>query len=157
MVTGTKPSLIDWSVNQQMLAPHSLGYRIRLLTLIIGRSLQQKLEPYGLTPFHWVVLCCLWQQDGMAVSEIVNRLKQVGGTMTGVLSRMEERALVYREQDARDRRIWRVWLTATGRQLENELPLLVAQTRQKALADFSDKEQQQFSDLVDRAIANMSD
>lgn len=157
MAIGSKPSLADQSVNQMLLAPYSLGYRIRVLTLMIGRSLQQKLEPYGLTPFHWVVLCCLWQQDGMTVSEIVSRLTQVGGTMTGVLSRMEERALIYREQDARDRRIWRVWLTETGRQLEQELPLLVDETRQRALVDFSDRERQQLSDLVDRAIANLSD
>ena len=143
--------------DRQILAPHSLGYRVRLLSLLIGRSLQQKLDPYGLTPFHWVVLCCLWKQDGLATSEIVTQLKQVGGTMTGVLSRMEDRGLVYREQDERDRRIWRVWLTEAGRQLESELPQLAEETREQTLSGFSKSEREQFSSLIDRAISNFSD
>lgn len=141
---------------QQVVAPYSLGYRIRLLSQMMGRSLQQKLEPYGLTPFHWVVLCCLWENDGLATFDIVDRLKQVGGTMTGVISRMEERGLVYRAQDERDRRIWRVWLTQTGRQLQQELPGVAAENIQQVLKGFSDQEQKQFSELVDRAIANLS-
>ena len=161
-VSTSGHSLVDRQVtnkqvNKQILAPHSLGYRVRLLSLLIGRSLQQKLDPYGLTPFHWVVLCCLWKQDGLATSEIVTQLQQVGGTMTGVLSRMEDRGLVYREQDERDRRIWRIWLTAAGRQLESELPPLAEETREQTLVDFSEGERDQFSSLIDRAIANLSD
>ncbi|MGB3789270.1 MAG: MarR family transcriptional regulator [Phormidesmis sp.] len=142
---------------KQVVAPYSLGYRIRLLSQLMGRSLQQRLEPYGLTPFHWLVLCCLWEQDGLATSDIVERLKQVGGTMTGVISRMEERELVYREQDERDRRIWRVWLTQTGWQLQNELPEVATQHRLQVLSGFSEVEQKQFSDFVDRAISNLGD
>ncbi|PZO47034.1 MAG: MarR family transcriptional regulator [Phormidesmis priestleyi] len=141
---------------QQVVAPYSLGYRIRLLSQMTGRSLQKKLEPYGLTPFHWVVLCCLWENDGLATFDIVDRLKQVGGTMTGVISRMEERDLVYRAQDERDRRIWRVWLTQTGRQLQQELPDVAAKNLQQVLNGFSEQEQKQFSELVDKAIANLS-
>lgn len=123
---------------------------------MMGRSLQQKLDPYGLTPFHWVVLCCLWEQDGLATSDIAVRLKQVGGTMTGVLSRMEERDLLCRKQDERDRRIWRIWLTETGRQLQEELPEISVSISKRTVADFSTEEQKQFSELIDRAIANLS-
>ena len=150
-------SLSQIPVWQQVVAPYSLGYRIRLLSQLMGRSLQQKLDPYGLTPFHWVVLCCLWEQDGLATSDIVSQLKQVGGTMTGVISRMEERNLIYREQDERDRRIWRVWLTPTGRQLQSELLSVATAHRQRTLKGFSAQEQEQLSALVDRAIANLDD
>ena len=142
---------------QQVLAPHGLGYRIRLLSQLMGRSLQQKLEPYGLTPFHWVVLCCLWEQDGLATSDIASRLQQVGGTMTGVINRMEERGLVYRAQDECDRRIWRIWLSEAGWQLQHKLPPIVTEVRQQTLKGLSEQEQQQFSELVDRAIASLSE
>ncbi len=92
----------------------------------------------------------------MATFDIVDRLKQVGGTMTGVISRMEERDLVYRAQDERDRRIWRVWLTQTGRQLQQELPDVAAKNLQQMLNGLSEQEQKQFSELVDKAIANLS-
>ncbi|MBD0303019.1 MAG: MarR family transcriptional regulator [Tolypothrix sp. T3-bin4] len=151
------------SVNQrhsaqwdEVLAPHSLGYRIKLLSQILGRTFQERLEPFGLTTFHWVVLCCLWEEDGLATSTIGERLQQVGGTLTGVLDRMEERGLVRRERDTRDRRIWRIWLTEAGKQLETVLPPIAAEIREQAMAGFSVAEREMLSQLIDQAIANLS-
>lgn len=133
-----------------------MGYRIKLLAQLSGRRFQEMLEPFGLTPFHWVVLCCLWEQDGLATSDIGEKLCQVGGTLTGVIDRMEDRGLVRRERDGKDRRICRIWLTEAGRNLYDLLPPLAAEVRDNALQGFSIAEQQQLSQLIDRAIANLS-
>jgi DNA-binding MarR family transcriptional regulator len=140
---------------QDVKAPHGVGYRIKLLSQLMARHFQEKLEPYGLTPFHWVVLCCLWEQDGLATSDIGNRLRQVGGTLTGVIDRMEERGLVRRERDQQDRRIWRIWLTEAGQQLEESLPPLALSVREQALEGFSEAERESLSHCVDRMIANL--
>lgn len=139
-----------------VLAPYSLGYRIKLLSQVIGRKFQERLEPFGLTAFHWVVLCCLWKEDGLATSSIGERLQQVGGTLTGVLDRMEERGLVRRERDTRDRRIWRIWLTDAGKQLEEVLPPIAVEIREEAMAGMAVPDRELFSTLIDRAIANLS-
>lgn len=149
----TPKHLAQW---EDVMAPQSLGYRIKLLSMVIGRTFQERLEPFGLTPFHWVVLCCLWQEDGLATSSIGERLQQVGGTLTGVLDRMEERRLVRRERDSRDRRIWRIWLTPAGKELETVLPPIAEEIRDKALTGFPPVEKELFSQLIDRAIANLS-
>jgi DNA-binding MarR family transcriptional regulator len=141
---------------QTVKSPHSIGYRIKLLSQLLTRQFQDKLEPFGLTPFHWVVLCCLWEQDGLATSDIGERLCQVGGTLTGVIDRMEERGLVQRERDQRDRRIWRIWLTEEGRKLEEILPPLALEVRETLLEGLSSEEQRQLSQYVDRMIANLS-
>lgn len=138
------------------LAPYSLGYRIKLLSMLLGRTFQERLEPFGLTTFHWVVLCCLWEEDGLATSSIGERLQQVGGTLTGVLDRMEERGLVRRERDTRDRRIWRIWLTEAGKELETVLPPIAREIREQAMAGMSTAERELFSELVDQAISNLS-
>lgn len=140
----------------EVLAPYSLGYRIKLLSQILSRTFQERLEPFGLTAFHWVVLCCLWEEDGLATSSIGERLQQVGGTLTGVLDRMEERGLVRRERDSRDRRIWRIWLTEAGKQLEEVLPPIAIEIREKAMEGIPIAERELFSTLIDRAIANLS-
>jgi MarR family transcriptional regulator, organic hydroperoxide resistance regulator len=141
---------------QSVKAPQSIGYRIKLLSQLMTRQFQDTLEPYGLTPFHWVVLCCLWEQDGLATSDIGDRLCQVGGTLTGVIDRMEERGLVRRERDQRDRRIWRIWLTEDGRNLEQVLPPLVLQLCDHALRGLSSEDQQHLSHYIDVMIANLS-
>ncbi|MBD2126518.1 MarR family transcriptional regulator [Microcoleus sp. ZQ-A2] len=145
--------LAEW---EEVLAPQSLGYRIKLLSMLLSRTFQERLEPYGLTPFHWVVLCCLWQEDGLATSSIGERLQQVGGTLTGVLDRMEERGLVRRERDMRDRRIWRIWLTQAGKDLEEVLPPIALEIREQAMAGIAEADRELLSRLIDQAIANCS-
>jgi MarR family transcriptional regulator, organic hydroperoxide resistance regulator len=147
------PTLESW---QQVLAPYSVGYRIKLLSQLLGRKFTERLEPFGMTPFHWLVLCCLWQEDGLPTSSIGDKLKQVGGTLTGVLDRMEERSLVRRERDVHDRRIWRIWLTDAGRELETVLPPIVAELRDEVMHGISHAEREMFSQLLNRAIANLS-
>jgi DNA-binding MarR family transcriptional regulator len=140
---------------QQILAPHSMGYRIKLLSQLMARNFQERLEPWGLTPFHWVVLCCLWSEDGLATSAIGEKLQQVGGTLTGVLDRMEERGLIRRERDRQDRRMVRIWLTDMGKELEIVLPPIALELSKQVTIGFSVKEQEQFSRLLDLAIANL--
>jgi MarR family transcriptional regulator, organic hydroperoxide resistance regulator len=155
MVSASIESIFlkDW---QQVCAPYSLGYRIKLLSQLMGRKFQERLEPYGLTPFHWVVLCCLWEDDGLATCTIGEKLQQVGGTLTGVLDRMEERGLIYRERDKSDRRVWRIWLTDAGAQLQQILPPIAMELREETMRGMSQTDRQLFSELVDLAIANLS-
>jgi MarR family transcriptional regulator, organic hydroperoxide resistance regulator len=141
---------------QEVRVPYGIGYRIKVLSQLLSRHLQDELDTYGLTPFHWLVLNCLWDQDGLATSVLGERLRQVGGTLTGVIDRMEERGLVRRERDANDRRIWRIWLTPTGQALAETLPPHVYKVRTKLLQGFSESEQKQLSDWVDRMLANLS-
>jgi len=141
---------------QEVLAPHGLGYRIKLLSQLMGRKFQERLEPFDLTPFHWVVLCCLWEEDGLPTSSLGEKLQQVGGTLTGVLDRMEQRGVIYRERDTRDRRIWRIWLTEAGRSLQTELPPIAFELREQAMQGFTPADREQLSALIDQVIANLS-
>lgn len=140
---------------QCSLAPHGVGYRIKLLSQLAGRRFQERLEPFGLTPFHWVVLCCLWQEDGLATSTLGDRLQQVGGTLTGVLDRMAERTLIRRERDPHDRRVWRIWLTDAGRKLQDILPPIAVELREVALQSISYEDREHLSQLLDRMLVNV--
>jgi MarR family transcriptional regulator, organic hydroperoxide resistance regulator len=132
----------------------SIGYRIRQLSQLIARRFQSDLAPHGLTPFHWFVLRCLWEEDGRAVSSIAQQLQEVGGTMTGVLDRMEERGLTRRVRDKNDRRVWRVYLTDKGRELEDVLPPLVTHLRKRLIKGVSQENLDIFDQVLDKLIVN---
>ena len=140
----------------EVLAPYGVGYRIKFLAQLASRRFQEKLEPFGLTPFHWVVLCCLWEEDGLPTSTICGKLQQVGGTLTGVLDRMEERNLICREREVRDRRIWRIWLTEEGNRLREVLPPLAKTLIDQAMDGIPETDRQHLSRMLDQIIANMS-
>ncbi len=102
------------------------------------------------------MLCCLWEQDGLSTSGIAEKLGQLGATLTGVVDRMEERKLVYRERDPADRRVVRIWLTSAGEELKEILPAIGEQTIHRALEGFSELEQELVSVLLDRIVSNVS-
>jgi DNA-binding MarR family transcriptional regulator len=136
---------------------YNLGYRIKLLSQSLNRRLQDKLEPFGLTPFHWEVLDCLWQEDGIPISALTKKLQQLGGTLTGVLDGMEKRGLLYRERDKDDRRIYRIWLTDTGKQLKDVVSPIVLKLKEETFECFSEQEFLMFSNFIDRLIAHTSE
>lgn len=125
------------------------------ITANVSRFLE-RLQPYGLTPFHYLVLCCLWEEDGLSTSGIAEKLGQLGATLTGVVDRMEDRKLVYRERDPEDRRMVRIWLTPEGEQLKDALPQIGEQTIDKALKGISKAERELVSKLLDRIVSNVS-
>ena len=138
------------------LAPHDLGYQLKLVSQLTYREFQAQLEQYDLTPFHYLVLCCLWAEDGLATSGIAEKLKQLGATLTGVLDRMEERGIVRRERDAEDRRIWRVWLTEEGMALKGVLPPIAAATLEKCFFGLSVSDRQKLAQILTRIVTNLT-
>ena len=146
-------SMEQW---REVLAPYSLGYRIKLLAQLFTRRFSEQLAPYEITPFHWVVLCCLWEEDGLPTSVLGSRLQQVGGTLTGVLDRMEKRGLVERKRDPNDRRVWRIWLTDAGRELRETLPPIALTLREDLLQGVTQEERQLLSRVIDQVIANLN-
>ncbi|MBE9052356.1 MarR family transcriptional regulator [Nostocales cyanobacterium LEGE 11386] len=144
-------------VNQwrHALAPYNLGYKLKLASQLMYRDFLERLEPHGLTPFHYLVLCCLWEEDGLSTSGIADKLKQLGATLTGVVDRMEERNLVYRERDPEDRRIVRIWLTTEGKRLMAILPPIGAETIQKATQGISKAEMEAISRILEQIVFNL--
>src|SRR5262249_50372911 len=135
----------------------AIGYRVRLLSQLLSRKLQFDLLPYGLTPFHWFVLRCLHAEDGLPVSAIAEELQEVGGTMTGVLDRMEERSLIKRVRDKNDRRVWRVYLTDKGQEMQEALPPVIAKIRKRLTKGVPARDLEIFNAVLDTLIDNANE
>jgi len=76
------------------------------------------LEPLGLTYPQYLVLLVLWEQEGLKVKEIGERLRLDSGTLTPLLKRMETGGLLRRLRDPADERQVRIELTEHGRGLQ---------------------------------------
>jgi len=85
------------------LAPYNLDTN-SLASQLMYRHLLERLEPYGLTPFHYLVLCL---GKKMVFLRLELPRSDSWEQPTGVVDRMEDRKLVYRERDSEDRRIVR--------------------------------------------------
>jgi MarR family transcriptional regulator, organic hydroperoxide resistance regulator len=73
------------------------------------------------TPEQWIVLVRLWEEDGRTQTDLGASTYRDRPTMSRILDGMEARGLVKRKRDRDNARIWRVHLTARGRDLRGVL------------------------------------
>lgn len=77
------------------------------------------LEPLGLTHPQYLVMLSLWEEDGLSVSTLAQRLYLEPATLSPLVKRLEAAGRVRRERRADDERTVGVWLTHEGRALRD--------------------------------------
>ena len=78
------------------------------------------LEELGLTYPQYLAMLVLWEQDGLTVGEISQRLLTDPGSLTPLLKRLESEGLLKRSRSREDERVVLVQLTDKGRALQAE-------------------------------------
>ena len=71
----------------------------------------------GLTYPQYITLMALWEEDGISVSALGERVALDSGTLTPLLKRMQAAGWLQRQRDAQDERRVRIVLTPAGRAL----------------------------------------
>ncbi len=82
------------------------------------RTYKPLLEPLGLTYPQYLVMLCLWEEDGQSVKALGERLGLDSGTLSPLLKRMEQAGYVKRERSREDERQVKIALTDEGAALE---------------------------------------
>ena len=98
------------------------------------------LDRLGLTYPQYLVMLVLWEQDGVTVSELGERLFLDSGTLTPLLKRLEAQGQIARLRDVQDERRVRITLTAEGRALRDQaeaIPQCVLQSSQCSIAELT--------------------
>ena len=104
--------------DQALQLDHQLCFALYSASLAMTKLYKPLLDELGLTYPQYLVLLVLWEQDGVTVSELGQRLHLDSGTLTPLLKRMEAAGLLSRLRDVQDERRVLVRLTAQGRQLK---------------------------------------
>lgn len=89
-------------------------------THAMQRVYQPLLGPLGLTYPQYLVLTCLWDQDGCTVGGLGRSLALESNTLTPLLKRMESQGLLTRARRSADERQVQITLTDKGRALQTE-------------------------------------
>lgn len=125
----------------------------------ISRELTAAYRPLladlGLTYPQYLVMLVLWEDDGLGVGEIGDRLALDSGTLSPLLRRLEGAGLVERHRDPEDERRVTIHLTESGRVLEQRAADVPAALSAQLADDTAQYEQARASltELVDRLVA----
>ena len=121
-----------------LLLDNQLCFALYSASLAMTKLYKPLLAQLGLTYPQYLVMLVLWEQDGITVSELGERLFLDSGTLTPLLKRLEASGLLTRERDAQDERRVRITLTAPGRTLRGAaepIPGCILQSAQCALPE----------------------
>src|SRR5215218_992628 len=106
--------------SQPVLTLDNLGFLLAKASQRFNERLAGRFAEHGFTevrPAYGSVLMPLFEQDGLRVGEIGARARLSKQSMTRLVRECEEAGLVRRRRDEADGRVWRVDLTARGREL----------------------------------------
>ena len=104
--------------NPALLLDNQVCFALYSTSLAMTKIYKPLLAPLGLTYPQYLAMLVLWEQDGIMVSELGERLTLDSGTLTPLLKRLEATGLVARLRDVADERRVHVTLTAAGRKLK---------------------------------------
>ena len=105
------------------------------------RFYKPRLDALGLTYPQYLVFLVLWEQDGLTVKALGEKLFLDSGTITPLVKRLEARGLLRRQRDDEDERQVRIFLTAEGRALRAKalaVPLAVGKALGEQAAEAGD-------------------
>ena len=123
-----------------LLLDNQLCFALYSTSLAMTKIYKPLLAPLGLTYPQYLAMLVLWEQDGVMVSELGERLYLDSGTLTPLLKRLEASGLIARLRDVADERRVHVTLTAAGRKLKGKasaIPECVVSAAGCSLADLT--------------------
>jgi MarR family transcriptional regulator for hemolysin len=91
---------------------------------LLRNYIDHRAKTRGTTGAQWIVLFRLLEQEGLSQVDLADVLELQPISLVRLLDRLVEHGLVERRADPRDRRANRLFLTASGRQLADDLDSL---------------------------------
>lgn len=115
---------------EQLKLHNQLCFPFYAVSRLIIREYQVDLDRLGLTYPQYLVMLVLWENEGITVNDIAQKLVLNTNTVTPLLTRMEKMNLLQRVSDTADKRKVMIKLTEKGKAMEeaaSQIPLHLVQ------------------------------
>lgn len=104
----------------ELLLDNQVCFALHSTSLLMTKVYKPLLQALGLTYPQYLAMLVLWEQDGLTVGEISQRLLTDPGSLTPLLKRLESEGLLKRTRSREDERVVLVQLTDKGRALHQQ-------------------------------------
>lgn len=109
-MTAPKPPTLD----------QHLCFKLYSTSLKMTQLYKPMLSALNLTYPQYLVMVVLWEQEGLGIKDLAQRLQQDSGSITPLVKRLEAEGYLIRSRDPRDERNRVLTLTQAGRELRAE-------------------------------------
>ena len=98
-------------------APPSLLYMVKQVELVVRSRLDELVKPAGITALQYTSLTVLERHDGLSAAQLARDSFVTAQSIADLVRSLENRGLVRRERNPRNRRELLILLTDEGREL----------------------------------------
>ena len=115
---------------------------------------KRELHHLDVTPIQYASLKCLWEEDGQMPSQLAETLHLDSSTVTGILSRLQDKGLIIRSFNTGDRRKVIVHLTDEGRALEKPVSEIIERLNHELTDGISEADMEIFHRVIGTITEN---
>lgn len=134
----------------------SIGTILGQVSRLLRRTFDERVRVIGVTRPQWQLLNLLSGNEGINQGGLADLLEVEPITAGRMIDRLQDGGLVERKPDPSDRRVWRLFLTADGETLLDDLRPLAKETLELALEGIDDDERAAFVSTLERVRANLT-
>jgi DNA-binding MarR family transcriptional regulator len=135
--------------------PNYLLYLLAAASEAASARFHSHVRTRGLRVPEWRVMACLTDTDGSMVTELARYAMIEQSRLTKIIIQMDARGLVKRRSDPKDGRRVRVFLTAAGRELADELVADARTHELELLQSFQGSEGAEIKDTLRALIRHL--
>ena len=132
------------------------GHLVRILHWCTDQAMTSALEQLELTAAQGHIMGYLIHcSDPPCPRDVEETFHLSHPTVSGILSRLEQKGFVELRPDAKDRRCKRIWVLPKGMQCHELMNQTILRNEEQLVRGFTPEERELFRSCLNRAIANM--
>ena len=129
---------------------------IRVLENCTGQMMNNALASMDLTAAQGQVIAFIvHRQEPPCARDIEEAFQLSHPTVSGILSRLEQKGFIQVLPDEQDRRCKRLYVQQKGQDLHETMHQVIRDTEQRLVEGFTPEEKEQFASLLRRSIDNL--
>jgi DNA-binding MarR family transcriptional regulator len=134
------------------------GFLMAQIRQVSERIFLRRLKDYGveINPAQGRIMFALWQKDGTAINELVQKTKLEKSTLTSMLDRLEEMGYIRRQRSRKDRRKILIYRTKKDKAMENKYVEVSQEMTALYYGGFSMGEISRFEQDLKRILNNLT-
>lgn len=132
------------------------GYLIRVLENCMAQEMTNALASMDLTAAQGHIMGFITHRPEPPCARDIEEAFQLSHpTVSGILSRLEQKGFVQMRPDEQDRRCKRIYILPKGLELEETMHRTIHNTEEKLVRGFTEEEKEEFQRLLKLAIHNL--
>ncbi|WP_327721100.1 MarR family transcriptional regulator [Streptomyces sp. NBC_00490] len=132
-------------------AAPSLLYMVKQVELVVRSHLDELVKPSGITALQYTALTVLERHDGLSAAQLARDSFVTAQSIADLVRSLENRGLVRRERNPRNRRELLILLTDAGRELLARHAEPVRELEERMVRDLTTHQTEQFRQSLTRA------